>query len=201
MPRKNTAQLTLFPETKYEYHVFVSPPKNVVDEVKGLKESLKAMIGLAPYNETPAHITLAAFDAYESADVKENIRNAVAGIKSFPIKVHGHSTFENSNTLHLKISNPDYLDEIASRIKSQKKAKKESRQTSILDSKRQPKRKPLIMPHITIARNIPRDDYERIGDFSAFEYCTEWICDRVTVRRRISGSDLNFKAYAEIKLA
>lgn len=200
MPRKNTAQLTLFPETKYEYHVFISPPKNVIEDVAGLKNKLKGMIGMAPYNETPAHITLAAFDAYESADVKENIRNAVSGIKSFPIKVDGHGTFDNSKTLHLKVTNPELLDDIAFGIKSQKKAKKESRQTSILDPKRQPKRKPVITPHITIARNIPHDDYGRIGDFSAFEYATEWICDKIIVKRRICGSDTNFKAYAEIRL-
>ncbi|MGV3460715.1 MAG: 2'-5' RNA ligase family protein [Flavobacterium sp.] len=200
MPKKNTAQFTLFPEIKYEYHVFVSPPKSVIEDVAALKSRLKAMIGLAPYNEAPAHITLASFEAYESADVRENIRNAVSGMKVFPIKVDGYSVFESSNTIHLNIINPEPLDEIAYAIKSQKKVKKAPRQTSILDPKRQVKRKPLIVPHITIARNIPESDYGRIGDFSPFEYTTEWICDKITVRRRISGSDTNFKAYADIKL-
>ena len=200
MPRKNTAQLTLFPETKYEYHVFVSPPKNVIEDVAGLKNKLKSMIGMAPYNETPAHITLAAFDAYESADVKENIRNALSGLRSFPIKIKGYDTFTHSNTLHLKVINPETLDDIAFSIKSQKKVRKQTRQTSILDPKRQVKRQPVITPHITIARNIPHDDYGRIGDFSAFEYTTEWLCDKITVRRRICGSENNFKAYAEIRL-
>lgn len=205
MPKKTTAQLTLFPESKYEYHVFVSPPKNVIEDVKILKDKLKSMIGLAPYNETPAHITLASFEAYESADVKESIKNAVSGMKSFPIKVEGHGTFENSNTLHLKIANPELLDEIAFLIKKPKKVRKPvSRQTSIIDKPRQfekQKRQPVIIPHITIGRNIPQDDYGRIGDFSLFEYSAEWLCDKITVRRRISGSDTNFKAYAEIKLA
>lgn len=200
MPKKNVAQLTLFPETKYEYHVFVSPPKSVIEEVAVLKGRLKDMIGMAPYNETPAHITLAAFEAYESADVRETIKNAVGGIKSFLIKVEGYDVFTNSKTLHLKIINPELLDDIAFGIKSQKKAKKASRQTSILDPKRQPKRKPVIVPHITIARNIPESDYSRIGDFSHFEYSAEWVCDKITVRRRILDSNTKFKAYTEIKL-
>lgn len=201
MPKKTTSQLTLFPEIRYEYHVFVSPPKNVLEDVAALKAKLKDMIGLAPYNETPAHITLAKLEAYESADVKDAIRNVVSGMKSFPVKIKGYDTFENSNILHLKIVNPEPLDDIAFGIKSQKKAKKAPRQTSILDPKRQVKRKPVIVPHITIARNIPESDYSRIGDFSVFEYTTEWVCDKIIVRRRISGSDSNFKAYAEIKLA
>lgn len=202
MPRKNTAQLTLFPETRYEYHVFISPPKNVIEDVKVLKDKLKDMAGLAPYNEAPAHITLASFEAYESVDVRENIRNAISGQGAFPIKVDGYHVFENSNTLHLKITNPEIIAELAGAIISQRKRKKQLvRQTSILDSPRRTVKKTLsIVPHITIARNIPKTDFDRIGDFSVFEYATAWICEKITVRRRIAGSDGRFSAYAEIKL-
>ena len=140
MPKKDPGQFTLFPETLYEYHILLSPGGSVIEDVDNLKQQLDSMIGLAPHNlSSIAHITLHNFVAYESVNVKDDVKKAVAGLKSFTIKLAGHAHFEQGRerTLYLKIDNPQPIDALAERIISPKKARKEAvRQTSILDNPR-----------------------------------------------------------------
>jgi 2'-5' RNA ligase len=206
MAKKNTAQLTLFPETLYEYHVLLSPGDAIIDDVDALKQQLHEMITLQDYNlHALAHVTLMKLEGYDSMNLAAQIKAAVAGVKRFTVKLNGYDYFKNGNerTLYLKIEDPAPIDNLAALIKpgSRRKPKKVIRQISILDKPGQKPKAPTISPHVTIARNIAEADYERITDFTPFDYQGEWLCERIMIRRRVAGSTKGFSPYGVVKLA
>lgn len=206
MAKRNatTAQLTLFPETLYEYHILLSPSDAVKDDVDNLKQQLHEQIGISEKDRTSiAHITLLKTEAFESTNMKDLVKKALAGESKFTIKVDGydHFTHGTTRTLYLKLENPELVDHIAVAIKNPAKKrapKPKYRQTSIID-KPERKQKLSMVPHITIARTIAEADFERI-DFTAFEYENEWVCDRVIIRRRLANTDKLFSPAGEVKL-
>jgi len=208
MPKKNPDQFSLFPETLYEYHILLSPSDAIKEDVDNLKQQLHELIGIAERDrKSIAHITLLNMEAFESTDVKDLIKKAVSGFTKFAIKISGYDTLSNgavARTFCLKIENPFPVDELASAIKNPKKKrtpKVVNRQTSIIDKPSADKPKKLSMvPHITIASNIPVTDLEKIEDFTPFEYENEWLCDRIVIRRRIAGTDKIFTPAGEVKL-
>jgi 2'-5' RNA ligase len=206
MAKRNatTAQLTLFPETLYEYHILLSPSDAVKDDVDNLKQQLHEQIGISEKDRTSiAHITLLKTEAFESTNMKDLVKKALAGENKFAIKVNGYDHFAHgtTRTLYLKLENPELVDHIAVAIKNPAKKrapKPKYRQTSIID-KPERKQKLSMVPHITIARTIAEADFERI-DFTAFEYENEWVCDRVIIRRRLANTDKLFSPAGEVKL-
>ncbi|MFP9100098.1 2'-5' RNA ligase family protein [Flavobacterium sp. RHBU_24] len=200
----NSTQISLFPETLYEYHILLSPSDAIKDDVDNLKQVLHEQIGIADRDRTSiAHISLMKMEAFESTSVKDIVKKVLAGEPKFTIKINGYAHFEHGKerTLYLKLDEPESIDRIAVAIKnpSKKKAPKPKyRQTSIVD-KPERKTKLSMTPHITIARNISEADFEKI-DFAAFEYQNEWVCDRVIIRRRLAGTDKLFSPAGEVKL-
>lgn len=205
MPKKNSAQISLFPEILYEYHILLSPGDAIIEDVDKLKLHLHEMIGIPEHNlKSLAHVTLMSVEAYESINVAGQIKLAVSGERKFRVNIDGYGYFENGKerALYLKVEDPFPIDNIATLIKpgARRKTKKIDRQISILDKPGSKPKLPTINPHITIARNIPEANFERIADFSAFDYKGEWLCDRIMIRRRIAGSNKSFSPYATIKL-
>ncbi|KGO87115.1 hypothetical protein Q765_07890 [Flavobacterium rivuli WB 3.3-2 = DSM 21788] len=207
MPKKNPDQFSLFPETLYEYHILLSPSDAIKEDVDNIKQQLHELIGIAERDrKSIAHITLLKMEAFESTDVKDQIKKAVSGFTKFTIKVAGYDKFEHGQerTFYLKIENPHPVDDLVSAIKrpNRKRVPKiVNRQTSIIDKPSLDKPKKLTMvPHITIARNIPFTDLEKIEDFTPFEYQNEWLCDRIVIRKRLAGTDKIFTPAGEVKL-
>ncbi|KOS06786.1 hypothetical protein AM493_12705 [Flavobacterium akiainvivens] len=205
MPKKNPNQISLFPEAVYEYFVLLSPSDAVIADVDNMKQQLHEMIGLDSGNlNSVAHISLYKQEGLDAAVVKSAARRALSGQKKFPVKIAGHDFFKSGEkrTLYLKIENPEPIDAIYNLLCPPKKpAKQINRQISILDrpgKKLPPPR--TINPHITIARNIAVEDFERIEDFTPFDYQNEWLCEKVTILRRPVGTDKHFSPVTEIKL-
>lgn len=197
MPKKKPEQLSLFPETQYQYHVLLSPADAIKNDVAAMKETLNGIVGIAAYNFTPAHITLHEFEAPESINVKELLKNALACERPFTVKVNGYDTW--TTTFILKIENPEPVAAIAAIIKNPHKAPvKRVRQTSIIDK---PERKPKlsITPHITVARHLPEDYKEKIIDYSPFDYQNEWVCESVTILQRKAGDAKSKKIEIRLK--
>lgn len=205
MPKKNPNQISLFPEAVYEYFVLLSPSDEIKADVDSMKQQLHEMIGLDVSNlNSVAHISLYKQAGMDAAVVKASAKKALAGQKKFTVKIGGYGIYKSGDkhTLHLKIEDPEPIDTIFNLLCPPKRApKKIDRQISILDrpGKTLPKPKS-INPHITIARNIDTRDFERIEDFTFFEYYNEFVCESVTILRRPEGSDKHFSPVAEIKL-
>ena len=207
MPKKNPDQFSLFPETLYEYHILLSPSDAIKEDVDNLKQQLHELIGIAPRDlQSIAHITLFKTEGYDSMNFPVVIKKALANERKFTVKITGYGVFNHGNerTLYLKVDNPDPIDDLVAIIKKPNKKrapKARYRQTSIIDKPDAKKpRMASINPHITIARNILASDLERIEDFTPFEYTNEWVCDRITIRRRIAGTDKLFTPAGEVKL-
>lgn len=205
MPKKDPNQISLFPEAVYEYFVLLSPSDAIIADVDNMKQQLHEMIGLDVTNlNSVAHISLYKQQGLDAAVVKAAAKKALSGQKKFEVKVSGYDVFKSGEkrTLYLKVENPESIDAVYNLLCPPKKpAKQINRQISILDrpGKKHPAAKS-ITPHITIARNIDVADFDRIEDFSPFEYKNEWLCEKVTILRRLAGTDKHFSPVAEIKL-
>jgi len=202
MAKKNNAQLTLFNENVYEYFVLLSPSDPIKEAVDGLKEQLHALIGLEDYNrKSVAHVSLFKTKATADSQVLKTVKKAAAATEPFTITLAGHEVLKHggvSRTLCLKIEDPEPINNLMALLDPKPIAKKSYRQTSILD--KAPRAKKVIHPHVTIARNIATTDFDRIEDFTPFDYNDEWLCDSITILRRLEGSTGIFSPVKEVKL-
>ena len=202
MAKKNNAQLTLFNENVYEYFVLLSPSDPIKEAVDGLKDQLHALIGLEDYNRrSVAHVSLFKQRATSDSQVLKLVKKVAASLEPFTIKLAGHEVLKHggvSRTLCLKIEDPEPINNLMALLDPKPIAKKSYRQTSILD--KAPRAKKVIHPHVTIARNIATADFDRIEDFTPFDYNDEWLCDRITILRRFEGSTGIFSPVKEVKL-
>lgn len=202
MAKKNNAQLTLFNENVYEYFVLLSPSDAIKEAVDGLKEQLHALIGLEDYNrKSVAHVSLFKMRATTDNQVLKLVKKVASSQEPFTIKLDGHEVLKHggvSRTLCLKIENPDPVNNLVELLDPKPITKKSYRQTSILD--KEPRAKKVIHPHVTIARTIATADFERIEDFTAFDYHDEWLCDRITILKRLEGSTGHFSPVKEVAL-
>lgn len=202
MAKKNTTQLTLFQENVYEYFVLLSPNEAIKETVDGLKDQLHAMIGLEDFNrKSIAHVSLFKTRAIADTQVLKLIKKAAASQQPFTIKLDGHEVLKHGNvsrTLCLKIEDPEPINNLMALLDPKPEAKKSYRQTSILDKPQRAKK--VIHPHVTVARNISTSDFDRIEDLTPFDYQAEWLCDRITVLRRLDGSTGIFSPVKEVML-
>lgn len=202
MAKKNNAQLTLFDENVYEYFVLLSPSDVVKDAVNDMKEQLHAMIGLENYNRNSiAHVSLFKTKATANAQIIKQVKKIAAAQQPFTITLNGYEVLKHggvSRTLCLKIEDPEPVQNLMDQLDPKPVAKKTCRQTSILDKRERAKK--VIYPHVTIARAITTADFDRIEDFTPFDYREEWLCDRITILRRLDGSTGPFGPVKEVML-
>ncbi len=202
MAKKNTAQLSLFTETVYEYLILLSPSDAIKEEVDRMKVVLHGMIGLEGYNRNSiAHVSLFTTEAADNGPVIRLVKKVAAGVQPFTVSLSGHEVLKHGSvarTLCLKIENPEPISTLMALLNPAPQPKRSYRQTTILDK---PKRaKKTIYPHITIARNIATADFERIEDLTTFDYTDEWLCERITILRRVAGSTGHFSPVSEVVL-
>ena len=194
MAKKNAAQLTLFQETVYEYFVLLSPGEEIIEAVDGLKQLLHEQIGLEPYNRNSiAHLSLFKTEGVADAPVVKLVKKAAAGLQPFTVRLCGHEVLKHGNasrTLCLKLEDPEPVTALMAALDPRPEQKPAYRQTSILDKPKRPKK--AIHPHVTIARNIAVGDFDRITDFTPFDLHAEWVCDKITILRRVAGSTGHF---------
>ena len=124
----NTNQISLFPETVYEYHILLSPSDAIKEDVDALKQTLHELVGIADRDrKSIAHITLLKTEGYESMDMKALIKNAVAGEKKFTVKLNGHATFDHGaeRTFYLQVENPEPIATLVDLIKNYENSEEE----------------------------------------------------------------------------
>lgn len=202
MAKKNTTQLSLFAVTVYEYLILLSPSDPIKEEVDRMKELLHGMIGLEPYNRNSvAHVSLFKTEAAENGPVVRQVKKIASGVQPFTVTLAGHEVLKHggvSRTLCLKIENPEPINALMALLNPPAETRRSYRQTSILDKRTRAKK--VIHPHVTIARSIATADFDRIEDFSVFDFSGEWLCDRITILRRIAGTIGHFSPVSEVVL-
>ncbi|RZL47249.1 MAG: hypothetical protein EOO93_25225 [Pedobacter sp.] len=138
--------------------------------------------------------------ATEAMQVSKKIKKLLNGQKKFTVSLRGHDVFKQGDkrTLYLKIQDAEPIENLLALLNPPKKAAPVVRQTSILDKPKRTVKK--IVPHLTIARNIPKADFERITDFTPFDLHAEWECDKITILRRVWGTNDPYDPAGEINL-
>lgn len=180
MRHGNPNQLSLFhyemvPVKGTSYFIILSPIERVKEIVRAAKKALSNQISLSVNNlKSIAHISLLKFTAPDDDQrISKQIKSALSSFPAFDIVVGEISIFKHgdqSKSLVLKIDHPANIHHLhmlllsALRIRSSKK----------------------ITPHITIARSIPNEDFNKI-DLSAFNYRDSFLCQEITVLKKSPG--------------
>lgn len=151
-----------------------------------LKEKLLQQIPLAAFNlQSAAHISLLKFSATEDDEqVIEKVQNAVSHYQCFEIELDGDRIFEHgkvAKSLVINILHPDAILLI---------------QQSLLTAFKR-KQRGVFTPHVTIARDIPNNEFKKIN-LSAFEYHDSFLCKQITILKKKPGE--SYQRLAEIPL-
>lgn len=167
MPRVNYAQLSLF--SSYEYFLLLSPEPFVIRKVAAMKSRMAAMISIPAYNlHSLAHISLMKFLLPEEDHrVLQRVTQAVESIPAFRIQLNGAGIFHHGSTATLMLQPADsgIITHLHGAIS------KPFRQQSN------------IRPHITIARNIPVEELNKV-DLHDFDCHDSFCCNKVTVLKK-----------------
>ena len=177
-------QLLLFPPPELnDYLIVVSPPLEIKKETKKLNDKLNKMIGTKSTHN--AHISLFSQAWEKDNHLLERLKKAIADVKSFPVSLNGVEVFSHGTkkkTVYLKVENPKPIQQLYEACKSELKIRKE------------------FVPHLTIEKNIPIADFEKIqNDLGMFNHQCEWTCDRITVLR-FNKKTSSYKLVEEIAL-
>lgn len=180
-------QFFLFPPPELnEYFILISPPDEIKKETKKLKTKLYKIIGTTTENQySVAHISLFKTTWEKDSHVLEKLRKVLSDVNRFPVAVNGVDVFSHGTkkkTVYLKVENPKPIQQLYEAFKSELKLKKE------------------FTPHLTIEKNLPIADFEKIqNDLSIFNHQCEWICDRITVLK-FNKKTNSYKLVEEIAL-
>ena len=175
------SQISLFGSTSAskldnEYFFIISPNDKIKEDVKFLKHKIGQKI---PKNESLhsiAHISLASIFGNNDAFIINKINSALLNQKSFLVSIKGCEIFQHgkvSKSLVLKVENSEILKSLYTLL--------------YLAFNLKDKR---ITPHITIAKSILLDDFDKIkSNLEEYDYQGDFFCDRVTLlRRHLNGS-------------
>ncbi|MBA3664005.1 MAG: 2'-5' RNA ligase family protein [Bacteroidetes bacterium] len=159
----------------HEYFLLISPEYQVKQSVRILKAKLNQTIGLSEENLfSVPHLSLMVLSRKNEQDgfVIENTRKALEGQSSFSIELNKAASFDHphTNDLILNVENPEPVKKIFSNL------------SGIFDPGRVHSG---FTPHITIGRNIPKKDFEKVSSsLNEFNLQTSFNCNAVTILRR-----------------
>lgn len=166
-------QQDLFNEPLYDYFFMIGPDLPTTKAVKELKQLMHDRIVLSWENlNSKPHLTLAEFRTTESAE-EQIVRKAIATLEeypAFPVTLDGVTVFEHgraSRSVVLKVADPKPIREAQSLLKKALRLKGRG-----------------ITPHVTIARNIPIGNFDRLGSLEDFDYRGEFRCDRILLLKK-----------------
>lgn len=180
-------QLLLFPPPELtEYLILISPPDEIKKEIKKLKTKLSKMIGNTPENQySVAHISLFKTAWEKDKHVLERLKKVLSDLNSFTISLNGVDVFSHGTkkkTVYLKVENQKPLHHLYEAFKAEFKVKKE------------------FAPHLSIEKNLPIADFEKIQhDLNSFNHTCEWTCDRITVLK-FNNKSSSYKLVEEVLL-
>lgn len=179
--RVSKNQTSLF-GPQYAYLVVISPPDEVINEIKIIKQQLNSISDISNSNLfSIPHITLTDHRT-DDIYLPETIEKFIEGEKSFPIQVQGWGIFQHGKdrvTIYLKILNPEPILNLIKKVKSK-----------------------LNLPHLTLAKDISNSTYEKLIPYlNELKFSRSWNCDKVTILKKLMAEKhLGFKEKVEIPL-
>ncbi|MDR6967721.1 2'-5' RNA ligase [Flavobacterium arsenatis] len=179
-------QILLFPPPELkDYLVVISAPIEIHNEIKKINDKLHKIIASKEKGRFKAHITLFNSAWEQDNHLLERLKKVISDANSFPVLINGVDIFSNGTkkkTVYLKIENPKPIQKLYEAFRTELKIKKE------------------FTPHLTIEKNLPIADFEKIqNDLSSFNHQCEWVCDRITVLK-FNKKTNSYKLVEEILL-
>lgn len=167
MQRVSYAQLSLF--SFYEYFLLISPGQGIVHKVAAMKSRLAAMIRIPSYNlSSIAHISLMKFLRTEDDQaIIRQVTHAVEDLSEFRVQFHDAGIFYHGRTATLMLQPVD--SHPISRLHGTISATFNRHRS--------------IRPHITIARNVAREELMKIN-LHDFDCHDSFCCDKVTILKK-----------------
>ena len=170
----------------HDYLIVLSPLESVIDRVKALKEISYNTIGDYEGHYSKAYISIQFWPRKKPVWIEPMIPKVVRDLQNLSpvvLDINGFDCFENQY-------NPTIYARINSTPSTRIWFKYLRRYFSTKD----------FVPHITIARAIPNEAFNRLWPyFKNLKWDEQMKIDRLTIlRREMIGHDKNYKIYKEI---
>jgi 2'-5' RNA ligase len=170
----------------HDYLIVLSPSENVINSVKQLKNSSARVIGEYESRYSTAHITIRYCPRKNSSWIAPMTTKLIADLQKLPsviLNIEGFSSFKTQTnaTIYAKLhSSP--LTAVWFKLLGRFVNKND------------------IIPHITIAKNIPLKAYNKLWPyFEKLEWNEHLKIDQVTIlRRETIGHDKSYKVFQQI---
>ncbi len=202
-PNAALPQLSLFPEVKetqandnndvlFEYFFIIAPPETTKHKIKSLKQTLHKAVPLNTYNlNNVSPVSIMSFNSFSPVnshfiDVMTDLFSKMPG---FNLAFNGFDQFTHgtvSNTIYAKLKDATALTLIYNKLHALLGLKPRA-----------------FTPHLTIARTIPRTNYNKsIKVISKQPFQEEFTCDKVTIleRKIYHGLVSKYRVLTDIKL-
>jgi 2'-5' RNA ligase len=173
-------QLSLEPQSSVQELFFIiSPPRHILSDVSVLKDDVHYLIGRKLEDRhSIAHISLFKYNDEHLNDIVRHVEVKAAQFKPFNVFLKDFGVFYNGakRTIYMDVVNKYPIQEIFEKV-----VKEDSN----------------YVPHITIAKNLPMDDFLRCWPYlKGLKYSNQhFLCDRITVLAR---SDKKWRHYKDL---
>jgi len=175
-------QLNLFEEKMFEYFFLIQPDLKTEKEVKLYKRIVNSSIHLSRENLwSVPHLSLFKWRVNYSMDdfiVRKTVK-ALKDISEFIVELDGVDVYDHGKvkkSIVLRVKNPESVCSV---------------NKSLMDEFKFQYRK--ISPHITIVRSIPVKEFGKLAySLNRFDYKGEFVCNKITILKKIIGEDRNY---------
>lgn len=180
-PMQTTMPFNKFPGMN-EYLLVVHPDDEVYHKVSAEKQIFCRLYKQKVAVKTKPHITLANFMAREEMEetLIRWIRRVSIQQKSFPVTLNNFSGFPG-HTIYLRVQDHQPFKQLATQLK-------------VIDSYVKSNGCPIVKysyhPHLSIARRLPENVYERaLIDYSQKTFCESFMVHELVLLRRAHQFD------------
>ena len=185
------SDLKFEPPKFYEYLLVVHPDAEIFNQLKEEKEKFSADYNVNIAKKTLPHITVANFLAKETMEetLIKWMYKIISNQQSFNVMINNFSGFPSSKTVYARIQNHEPFKQLAKII------------NSYINDNGFPNAKLINHPHMTIARSLQQDVYEKaIMDYSRKTFNANFVVDELVLLKRSNQFD-KCKQVSVFKLA
>jgi 2'-5' RNA ligase len=171
------------PPKFFEYLLVVHPNEETFNQIKAEKENFSSEYKVSIAKKTLPHITIANFLAKEAMEetLIKWMRKIISGKQSFEVMINNFSGFPSSKTVYARVQDHEPFKQLATSLKTI---------NTYINDNGFPNAKLINHPHLTIARSLQQNVYERaIMDYSRRTFNASFTVDELVLLRRINQFD------------
>jgi 2'-5' RNA ligase len=173
----------LEPPACYEYLLVVHPAEEIFNQLKEEKEKFSADYKVSVAKRTLPHITVANFLAKEEMEetLIKWMHKIISSQQSFNVMLNNFSGFPSSKTVYARVQDHAPFKQLANSLKTI---------DQYLKSNAFPHARIINHPHMTIARSLQPDIYEKaVMDYSRKTFNASFTVDELVLLKRSNQFD------------